>query len=257
MSGYSYLFGPVPSRRLGRSLGIDLVPFKTCNFDCIFCEVGETTSITSERREYVPVQAVIEEFDRWLAGGGTADYVTFSGSGEPTLHSRIGDVVEAIRERCGFKIALLTNSTLLWHPEVRAAVAGVDLVKVSLSVTDDAMLAKVNRHARGVSFKQIIEGIQSFRNVFTGVLWHEVFVLKGINDNEETMRSIASLSASFKPDKVHLNTVTRTPATTGAIAADYSKLVTFAGLFTPSAEVIADRTGSGMCEDSIGNRPQI
>lgn len=133
MKKYNHLFGPVPSRRFGRSLGIDLTPYKTCSFDCIFCQLGKTTVKTLERREYVPAAEVIEELDDWIKSGGEADYITLSGSGEPTLHSRFGEIIEFARGASSIPVALLTNGSTLGIPEVRAAAAKADVVKISLS----------------------------------------------------------------------------------------------------------------------------
>ncbi len=132
MARYKHLFGPVPSRRFGRSLGIDLTPFKTCSFDCIFCQLGHTTVLTADRSQHVPLKQVFDELDDWKKNDGVADILTLAGSGEPTLHSGFGEVIEHARS-LGLPVALLTNGSLLHLPEVRKAAAGADIVKVSLS----------------------------------------------------------------------------------------------------------------------------
>ncbi len=248
---YHHLFGPVHSRRLGLSLGIDLLDRRRCSFDCVFCEVGATELLTLERREYVPTAAVIEEFKEWLATGGTADVVTLSGSGEPTLHSGFGDVIDAVHAACHLPVALLTNSTLLWNTEVRAAAARADIVKVSLSAWDDASLAALNHPAAGLTFARLIEGLHAFRAVYTGSLWVETLLVRGVNDKPEQVSRIATLVAGLHPDKVQLNTVIRPPAVENTAAVEHDGLQRLAGLFEPAAEVIAPHKS-----DSEGQRHQ-
>ena len=145
MNPYKHLFGPVPSRRFGRSLGVDLTPYKTCSYDCVFCQLGRTTVLTRERKEYVPTQEVIDELDGWLRSSGEADYITLAGSGEPTLHSRFGEIIEFVRKNSSIPVALLTNASLMGDPEVRAAASKANVVKVSLSGGTPALLEKINR----------------------------------------------------------------------------------------------------------------
>lgn len=251
---YRYLFGPVPSRRLGRSLGVDLVPLKTCSFDCVFCEVGVTTAHTIERREYVPVSDVIREFDTWLTSGGTADYITFAGSGEPTLHSGIGDVIELMRVRTSTRIALLTNSSLLHLPEVRSAVLGVDLIKASLSVCDNTLLQSVNRPSSGLDVEKIIYGITELRKEFQGELWIEVFLLAGVNDDPVAVGKLAEILRDIGPDKIQLNTVVRPPAEAFAKPVAVEVLETFAKLFEPVAEIMP-QVLTPPYVDAVGIRP--
>ena len=209
---YQYLFGPVRSRRLGRSLGIDLLPAKTCTFDCPYCQVGRTTFQTVERREYVPVQAVLDEFDRWHAAGGRADYVTLAGSGEPTLHSRFGEILTALRQRAPIPRALLSNGSLFHLPEVRAAACAAEVVKGTLSAWDEESFRRVHRPHASLNFAQHLAGLRALRQELRGAYWIEVFVVPGVNDRPEDMARIAALARSIGPDRVHLNTAVRPPA---------------------------------------------
>ncbi len=240
MKKYKYLFGPVPSRRFGRSLGIDLTPYKTCNFDCIFCQLGKTTAKTMERREYVPVEEVIEELDDWIKSSGEADYITLAGSGEPTLHSRFGDVIEFAREAAGIPVALLTNGALLGNADVRAAASKANVVKISLSAGDQAAFEKINRPHPDVTLKDLVDGIQAFRNGFTGELWLEVFVVQGVNSTPKDISRIAELAKSIGPDRIQLNTAVRPPAETAVHPVPKQKLESLAAYFDPPAEVIAE-----------------
>jgi len=242
VSERKYLFGPVPSRRLGLSLGIDLTPFKTCSLDCVFCQLGRTTKKTVLRKEYVPIEAVIAEIEAWLASGGRADYLTLSGSGEPTLHSRFGDVLSFIRSHCGIPTVLLTNGTMLFHPEVRSAACNADIVKVSLSAWDQASYGWMNRPHPDLRFEQLIEGQKIFRDQFKGNLWMEVFLVAGMNSSPDDVSKIAALVEEIRPDRIHLNTAVRPPAEEFAQPLSRQRLAALVNLFRPTAEVIAEFT---------------
>ncbi len=237
-SHYRYLFGPVASRRLGRSLGIDLTPGRQCSFDCVFCETGRTCDVTTGRRAFVSADAVIGELRAWLAAGGTADVITLAGSGEPTLHTGFGAVIDAVHAACQIPVALLTNGALLSDPAVRVAAGRADLVKVSLSAWDDASLAALNRPAEGLQFTTLIKGLRAFSAVYNGRLWVETILVRGINDAPEQVARIAALAGDLHPEKVQLNTVIRPPADAGMEAVPPSELERLAALFVPPAEVI-------------------
>ncbi len=235
---YKYLFGPVPSRRLGLSLGVDLNPAKVCTENCVFCQVGRTTELTIERKAWVPTARVLAEFDRWVATGNRADYVTLSGSGEPTMHSGFGDVLRHVKAAGKFKTALLTNGSLLWLPEVRRDAAEAEVVKVTLSAWDEASFARVHRPAEGVTFARLLEGERALREEFSGKLWVEVMLLPGYNDAPEQVRAIAERVNLLRADAVHLNTTTR-PALAGVEVprAPEAWLRMVAEWFAPAAEI--------------------
>jgi wyosine [tRNA(Phe)-imidazoG37] synthetase (radical SAM superfamily) len=230
----------VPSRRFGRSLGVDLTPYKTCSFNCIFCQLGRTTVKTVERQEYVPVKEVIEELRDWLKTSGEADYITLAGSGEPTLHSRFGEVIEFIRTSSDIPVVLLTNASLLDNPEVRTAASKANIVKVSLSAGDPALFKYINRPAPELSLAGLVEGIQTFRREFTGELWLEVFLIWGVNSTPKDISRIAELAETFKPDRIQLNTAVRPPAEGFVQPTPRKKLEQFVDCFTPKAEIIAE-----------------
>ncbi len=236
---YKYLFGPVPSRRFGRSLGIDLTPFKVCSYDCIFCQLGRTTQHSLERKNYVELDKVFAEIGHWLKNDGKADQITLAGSGEPTLHAGFGDVISFIKAHTKIPVAVLTNGSLLYLPEVRKAAAQADIVKISLSAWNQELLEKINRPSQGYSFAQLIEGETQFRQEFKGQLWLEVFLLKGINANRADVEKIAALVRQIAPDRVQLNTCVRPPVEDFAQAVAENEMHKFATMFTPAAEVIA------------------
>lgn len=255
-TGYRHLFGPVPSRRLGRSLGVDLVPFKTCSFDCVFCQLGRTTRKTLKRREYVPVDDVIEELGTWLKAEHRADYITLSGSGEPTLNSGFGRVIEFARNATSIPVAVLTNGSLLMDAEVRAQAAQANVVKVSLSAWDQSLLEHVNRPHPDIQFKELIEGQWLLRNHFSGELWVEVFLVWGTNTTTKDISEIARLVRALGPDKVQLNTAVRPPCEEYAYPVPRDQLAGLAEAFDPPAEVIAEYSsnisaGSGMDETDV------
>lgn len=231
---YRYLFGPVPSRRFGRSLGIDLTPHKTCSLNCVFCQLGRTSQKTLERRAYVPTADVIAETEHWLKNDGAADYLTLSGSGEPTLHSEFGQVLAFLRDQ-PIPSAVLTNGTLLSLPAVREAAALARVVKVSLSAWNQKSFERVNRPHPQLDFKLFFEGLKQFRSQYDGQFWLEVFLLSGINAMTRDVERIAALSRELRPDRIHLNTTARPPAEGFAAAVPMAQLVALAGLFDPPA----------------------
>lgn len=163
---FKHVFGPVPSRRLGRSLGVDLVPLKVCSYACIYCQLGRTTKKTVERKEWVPTARVLDELKRKLAT--RPDYITFSGSGEPTLHSALGKIIEQIKSMTKTPVAVLTNGSLLWQPEVRTELALADVVMPSLDVGDDLFFQTVNRPHPEITFEKLLSGLEQFRREFSG-----------------------------------------------------------------------------------------
>lgn len=240
MDQYKYLFGPVPSRRFGRSLGVDLTPYKTCTQDCVFCQLGRTTDLTVSRDEYVPVDDVIEELGAWLKTDGKADHITLSGSGEPTLNSRFQEIIRFVRENSTIKTVLLTNGSLFNIPEVRSAASCAHIVKVSLSAWDQRSYGWINRPHPAIKFRQFIEGLKTFRAQITGELWMEVFLIWGVNSTPSDVSRIAVLAEEIGPDRIQLNTVIRPPSEDFVDAVPKEHMMSLCSLFRPTAEIIAD-----------------
>ncbi len=234
----SYVYGPVPSRRLGRSLGVDLVPYKSCTYDCIYCQLGRTTNKTTERKEWAPVSDIVSELEGKLET--RPDYITLSGSGEPTLHSRIGDIIEKIRQMTSIPVAVLTNGSLLWDGEVRRELASAHLVVPSLDAGDAAMFEAVNRPHPEISFENMLDGLISFRKEYSGQYWLEVFLLTGHTALGLEATKLAECAGRINPDRVQLNTATRPAAEDWAAAVPSERLKDFTEIFSPKAEVIAD-----------------
>ncbi|MEM2983557.1 MAG: radical SAM protein, partial [Candidatus Bathyarchaeia archaeon] len=236
---YKFIFGPVPSRRLGRSLGIDLVPFKTCPYDCIYCQLGRTTKKTVERMEYISTPLIMEEIDRRLKEPSGIDFITFSGSGEPTLHSGLGELISRVKKWTDIPVAVLTNGGLFFNPQVRKAVLDADLVIPSLDCGDEEMFQRINRPHPDISFQQMVEGLVYLREEFRGVIWLEVFLVKGINTLDNEVHKIASWSRKIRPDRIQLNTVERPPAEPFVKKPSDSELMSISRVFDGNVDIIS------------------
>jgi wyosine [tRNA(Phe)-imidazoG37] synthetase (radical SAM superfamily) len=218
---------------------LDLVPPKTCVYDCIYCQIGRTTAQQLERREFVPVGEMLSEVRAALAAGANPDYVTLSGSGEPTLYARLGDLIAGLRP-LGVPVAVLTSGALLWREDVASEVAAADLVCPSLDAGTEATWRRVNRPPAELSFEKMLEGLVGFREKFAGQLWLEVLLVAGVSDSEEEIRTIAAHAARIRPERIQLNTVARPPAESSALPVPRERLEALAARFDPPAEVIAD-----------------
>ncbi len=210
MKKQKYIFGPVPSRRLGLSLGVDLVPYKTCSLDCIYCECGATTNLTVERKEYIPIKDIINELDFVLKYNPNINFVTFSGSGEPTLHSKINEIIKFIKTNYpNLKICLLTNSTLLSDKQVCKDISEIDLIIPSLDSVDLCEFSKINRPENSIKIDDIIDGIIFFKSISKAEIWLEILVMPNINDTIESFKKLRNPLLKIKPNKVQLNTLDR------------------------------------------------
>ncbi|ACB85981.1 radical SAM protein [Natranaerobius thermophilus] len=209
----SSIFGPVPSRRLGRSLGIDLVPFKTCSYNCIYCQLGSDQDTTINRDYYVSPKVVLSEFTEVINKKLTGiDYITFSGSGEPTLHKGIGDIIAKVKEISNLPVAVITNGSLLDNPKVRQDLSRADLVMPSLDAATKDVFQKINCPHPDIEFSHMVEGISEFCDEFQGITWLETFLVDNINDDVDNLNKIVEMLMQIKTNKIHINTVARPPA---------------------------------------------
>ena len=235
---YCYVFGPVVSRRIGRSLGVDVLPPKTCTYDCIYCQLGRTTRQTAERGEFVPLEDVVAEVRRKLAEDRAIDYITLVGSGEPTLYSRLGDFIAQVKAMTDVPVAVITNGSLLWRPEVRAELLQADLVIPSLDAADAEMFQEVNRPDCAITFDRMVEGLVAFRNEFAGQLWLEVLLMAGVTDDQ--VARIRDLAGRIRPNRIQLNTAVRPPTFSTARPLSAAELERYAAMLGPHAEIVAD-----------------
>ncbi len=240
VTGFRYVYGPVASRRLGRSLGVDLVPFKTCSYDCIYCQLGRTTRKTIERSEYLPIAPMLAELERKLAAGPAPDYITLAGSGEPTLNARIGELITGIKKLTSIDVAVLTNGSLLWMPDVRQELSQADLVLPSLDAGDRELFSRVNRPHAAIDFDTMIEGLIWFTQNFAKPVWLEVFLLADITGISSEVEKIAGLTQRIRPERVQLNTVSRPPCEQFAQSLTAEQLQAFTALFEVPTEVVSE-----------------
>ncbi|HYA92748.1 MAG TPA: radical SAM protein [Thermodesulfobacteriota bacterium] len=241
MRHFQYLYGPVPSRRLGRSLGIDLVPHKICTYDCIYCQIGSTTEKTPIRKEYAPVKEILEEVTSFLKGEiSSVDHLSLSGSGEPTLHSHIRSVIEGIKAITSIPIAVITNGSLLYNEEVRQDLLRADIVLPSLDAVSADVFMKINRPAPGFTVEKVIEGLVEFRKVYKGQIWLEILFCKGVNDGKEELSRVKKVVDRIQPDRIHLNTVVRPPSEKGAVPLNQKEMEEIMVFFGEKASVISE-----------------
>ena len=208
------VFGPVPSRRLGQSLGIDPIPSKTCNWNCVYCQLGRSKPMVNVRAEYIPREAMLAEIKESLASHekGKIDWITFVGSGEPTLHSGLGWLIAEVKKLTKIPVAVITNGSLLYLPEVRQELLLADAVMPTLDAGDAETYRKINRPMGELTFKRLVDGIIAFRKEYTGKLWPEIMLIKGINDTLPALGLLAETLKQIHPDEVHINLPTRPPA---------------------------------------------
>lgn len=253
-----YVYGPVPSWRLGQSLGVDPVPPKTCNWNCAYCQLGRTRPVVNERRDYVPVDAVLAELREALAGHemGEIDWVTFLGSGEPLLHAHLGEMLFAAKSMSPIPVALITNGSLLFQTEVREEVAVADAVMPTLDVGSAELYRHLNRPHPDVTFDRHVEGLVAFRDEYQGQLWLEVMLVQGVNDTDPALEALASIVRRIRPDEIHLNVPTRPPVERWVHAPDRALVQRAAKILGGVAPVRLPTAATGLfdlgrCEDLV------
>lgn len=207
-----YIFGPVPSRRLGLSLGISPIPKKTCNYSCIYCQLGRTNHLTNTRRLFFPVEEIIAEFEEILASGVDFDVVTIVGEGEPTLYLGLGELISEIKQRTVRPLAVITNGALLYDPALRTELYNADIVLPTLDGYDEGSFRKINRPHGRLHFEQVKQGLEVFGEEYEGQLWIEIMLIAGVNDDDESLRKYSKLFKSIRYDRLYLNTPVRPPA---------------------------------------------
>jgi wyosine [tRNA(Phe)-imidazoG37] synthetase (radical SAM superfamily) len=249
----AHLFGPVPSRRLGRSLGVDLIPPKTCPYNCIYCEVGPTTCQTRRRFSYQP-EAIIEEMAEYLKDAGpNPDFITLAGSGEPTLNLGLGRIIREIKAMSPIPVAVLTNGALLYRPEVRRELAAADVVLPSLDAAREETYRAINRPLPELSLESLLDGLTSFRREYRGRIWLEVMLLKGLNDTEPELNLLRRAIQEIAPDQIQLNTAVRPVVEAAALPLDPGEMEAAASFLGGPVSVIASFSradiAGGQCPD--------
>jgi wyosine [tRNA(Phe)-imidazoG37] synthetase (radical SAM superfamily) len=243
-----YVYGPVPSRRLGFSLGVDIVPYKACTLDCIYCQLGRTTRKVIKRKPYTPKEEIFKEIRVFLNKRNNIDFITFSGSGEPTLNSEIGGLIrliKGVKEITSIPVAILTNGTLLFMKDVQKDLLEADVVLPSLDAASQHIFKRINRPHNFLNIESIINGLKGFRKIFCGQIWLEIMLIKGFNDDSKELLQIKKALSEIQPDKVHLNTVIRPPSEKYASPLNPDEMRAARDLLGEGCEIIAEFHGKG------------
>ena len=235
-----YVFGPVPSRRLGQSLGIDPIPLKTCNWNCVYCQLGRTAPLTSNRRDYFPRGEIVQQVKTALEAHRReeVDWVTFVGSGEPTLHIGLGWMIRQVKTLTSIPIAVITNGSLLYRSDVREELRAADAVLPTLDAGTRMLYRTINRPHPHLTFASLVDGLTAFRHVYAGKLWLEVMLVKGLNDREETLKDLAAVLGKIAPDAIHLSLPIRPPAEPWVQPADDETLMRATAILGRTAGLI-------------------
>lgn len=252
---YNYIFGPVPSRRLGMSLGLDMVPHKTCSLNCAYCECGKTTTFSLERKPYIPADKLISELDIFMQESDIKiDAITFGGSGEPLLNSDIRIVIDHIKRKYPhIKTALLTNSSLFFMPEVRKEVLDIDYVLPSYDAYSEEAFKKINNPTTELTAQMITDGLIEFSKEYKGILWVEVFILDDVNDNPEEIENIKKVLTAISPNRVQLNTLDRPGAFNWVKPASKDTMASVASQLAPLPVEIVSRSFAPETSDKAKN----
>ncbi|MGB9720050.1 MAG: radical SAM protein [bacterium] len=235
-----FIYGPVPSRRLGYSLGIDLLIPKTCTYNCIYCQLGKTTNQTLKRKKYVPSRMILKELSHLLRTKTRIDYITFSGSGEPTLSSDIGLLIKKIRRLTKIPVAVITNSSLMHKKDVQKGLLSADVILPTLTTVQEKTFRKIHRSIPAITAKKIVNGLIRFRKCYKGKIWLEVMLIKGLNDSKQEIQALKKIIRRIKPDRIHLNTVVRPPSEKFARPLSISELKRIKKIIGRNCEIVAE-----------------
>jgi len=245
-SDKSLVYGPVPSRRLGQSLGVDPIPFKTCNYNCVYCQLGRTKPLSHERRDFYPPQQILAQVQGALKSHkpGEIDYITFVGQGEPTLCASLGWLIREVKKMIDIPVAVITNGSLLYRADVREELTAADVVMPTLDAADQEIFRRINRPWPKLRISEIIEGMATFREIFDGQLWVEVMLVKGLNDDEQTLLAIRDALSHIHPDKIHINVPIRPPAEAWVEIPDDEAIQWATAILGEAAEIVAPYEGT-------------
>jgi len=237
-----YVYGPVKSRRLGLSLGISLTPYKICDFDCIYCQLGKTGEPTAARKEYVKIEDILSELKSWVQNNieeaKNLNYITISGSGEPTLNTNIGEVISQIKKIATLPVAVITNASLLNDTEVRKALLGADLIVPSLDTVIPEIFKQIDQPHPDIKIEEIINGLISLRKEFRGKIWLEVMIVKGVNDDSGQIRKLKDIIDKINPDKVQINSPVRATTEEDVFPANKKRLEKIKEILGDKCEII-------------------
>lgn len=234
-----FLYGPVLSKRFGKSLGIDLLPHKTCNFNCVYCQLGESLKLECERKEFYPSYEIIQWIKENLKKYPEYDFITFSGSGEPLLYKEINKIIDFLKKIQEKPLILLTNGSLFYLKEVREEIKKVDIIVPSLLAGTEKTFLKIARPCKNLKFEEIIEGLFKLRNEFNGKIYIEIMFIKGLNDKDEEVYEMKKIIKRINPDNIFLNTPTRPPALKWVSPSPYERLEVIKNII--GGEIVKER----------------
>lgn len=224
MRKFRYIYGPVPSRRLGISLGISPIPKKTCNYSCIYCQLGRTDKMTNTRESFFPPEDIMSEFKEYLSSGQHFDAVTIVGEGEPTLYLDLGNLLTELKKKVNVPLAVITNGALLYDSKLQEELYNADIVLPSFDAYDEASFRNINRPHGTLDFKRCYEGLAEFSNNYKGELWLEIMLMRGVNDNDSSLFKYRSLLEKIKYSKLYINTPVRPPAEGNVYSIDRERM---------------------------------
>lgn len=233
------IYGPVPSRRFGLSLGIDLVPHKTCPFDCIYCQLGPTNHLSTQLEEFFTLEEILADVQTAFKKGPRPDVITMAGAGEPTLYARLDELIDALHDRFDIPVLLITNAALLWRDDVARAAMKADILAPSLDAGDPETFARINRPHPDITFERLIEGLEKVTRAHPGEVRLEIMLVQGMNDSDESLGAIAAILPRLRFDRIDINTPVRPSAYGNAHVCDESVLKKAMALFGPTAHPIA------------------
>ena len=248
----SRIFGPVASRRLGRSLGIDVIPYKVCSFDCVYCECGKTTDLTCARSEFFPLEEIIIEFSERIGSiSEKPDVITFSGAGEPTLYSRLGELITEVKKISSLPVAVLTNSSLFGREDVREELMNADIILPSLDSAIEESFLRINRPHPGCSLESIIEGLEIFLSRFAGKVNIEILLVEGINSGRDDLNALKSVLDRVRYDSIQLNTAVRPGTLDNIRPMDVNELEKIRDFFGSRCKIVAGTPARAVHEDAL------
>lgn len=212
MKKYKYLYGPVPSRRMGLSVGVSPIPKKYCNYSCIYCQLGRTNNLANNREEFYDTSEILKEFEEYLRENIEFDVITIVGEGEPTLYKNIQELIIGLKEKTSKPVAVITNGSLLYEKEVRNALNHADIVLPSLDAYDEESFKRINRPFGKIKFQEVFDGLVMFSKEYKGQLWLETMIIKDVNDSEELLLKMKETLNNLNYDRLYINTPVRPPA---------------------------------------------
>lgn len=219
-----YIYGPVPSRRLGISLGISPIPKKTCNYSCIYCQLGITDRMTNTRKLFFQIEDIIREFDDFLKKDIEFDVVTIVGEGEPTLYKGLGKLIIEIKKRTKKAVAVITNGALLYDNDIILELNEADIVLPTLDAYDQDSFIRINRPHKNISYEMVIKGLEKFSKEYRGQLWIEIMLIQGINDDDNSLNKYKEMLSEIRYDRLYINTPVRPPTESEVKAIDNERM---------------------------------